>query len=180
MTTLTFYGGAGEIGGNKILLTDNEKDKETRVFLDFGMNFEKERKYYEPPYLQPRNEKHLLGLGILPPLKGLYKNDENEPSIDAVLLSHPHLDHYGYVKYLKDEISIICGETTKTIIVAKELSGLSASGYQIAKLGKSRDLEIFKEFFTFRTYHPSSPYGSGIAFNPIHVDHSVPGTYGFI
>lgn len=180
MTTLTFYGGAGEIGGNKILLTDKEKDNETRVFLDFGMNFEKERKYYEPPYLQPRNEKHLLGLGILPPLKGLYKNDENEPSIDAVLLSHPHLDHYGYIKYLKDEIPIICGETTKTIIVAKELSGLSASGYQIAKLGKSRDLEIFKEFFTFRTNRPPSPSGSGITFNPIHVDHSVPGAYGFI
>jgi len=173
MTTLTFYGGAGEIGGNKILLRDNK----TRVFLDFGMNFEKERKYYEPPYLQPRNENHLLGLGILPPLKGLYKNDENEPSIDAVLLSHPHLDHYGYIKYLKDEIPIICGETTKTIIVAKELSGLSASGYQIANLTKSRGLEIFKEFITFRT---SRPPPSPIAFNPIHVDHSVPGAYGFI
>lgn len=37
MTTLTFYGGVGEIGGNKILLTDDE----SRVFLDFGMNFEK-------------------------------------------------------------------------------------------------------------------------------------------
>lgn len=56
MITLTFYGGVGEIGGNKILLTDNE----SRVFLDFGMNYEKEREYYEPLYLQPRNEKHLL------------------------------------------------------------------------------------------------------------------------
>lgn len=173
MTTLTFYGGVGEIGGNKILLTDSK----TRVFLDFGMNFEKERRYYEPPYLQPRNEKHLLGLGILPPLKGLYKNDENEPSIDAVLLSHPHLDHYGYLKYLKDDIPIICGEATKTIIIAKELSGLSASGYQIANLTKSRGLEILKEFVTFRTNRPPS---SPILFNPVHVDHSVPGAYGLI
>ncbi|MFZ2071024.1 MAG: MBL fold metallo-hydrolase [Halobacteriota archaeon] len=173
MTTLTFYGGVGEIGGNKILLTDNEN----RVFLDFGMNFEKERKYYEPPYLQPRNEKHLLGLGILPPLKGLYKNDENEPSIDAVLLSHPHMDHYGYIKYIKDDIPVICGEATKTIILAKELSGLSTSGYQIANLTKSRGLEIFKEFITFRTNYPPS---SCIECNPIHVDHSVPGAYGLI
>ncbi|MCD6238366.1 MAG: MBL fold metallo-hydrolase [Thermotogae bacterium] len=124
MTTLTSYGSAGEIGGNKILLTD--KDKETRVFLDFGMNIEKERRYYEPPYLQPRNEKHLLGLGILPPLKGLYKNEENEPSIDAVLLSHPHLDHYGYVKYLKDEIPIICSETTK---INERISTVSNVGF---------------------------------------------------
>ena len=55
MTTLTFYGSVGEIGGNKILLTDNE----TCVSLDFGTNLGKERKYYKPPYLQLRNENHL-------------------------------------------------------------------------------------------------------------------------
>ena len=32
VTSLTFYGGVNEIGGNKILL----EDKDTRVFLDFG------------------------------------------------------------------------------------------------------------------------------------------------
>ena len=174
MTNLTFYGGVGEIGGDKILLADDDK----HVFLDFGMNFEKERKYYEPPYLQPRNEKQLLGLGILPPLKGLYKNDENKPDIDAILLSHPHLDHYGYLKYVKDDIPIICGESTKTIIIAKELSGISASGYQIANLTKSRGLEMFKEFITFRTNNP--PSDTPIEFNPIHVDHSIPGAYGLI
>lgn len=174
--TLTFYGAVGEIGGNKILLTDNE----SRVFLDFGMNFEKERRYYEPPYLQPRNEDHLLGLGILPALKGLYKNSaENDRAIDAILVSHPHLDHYGYLKYVRDDIPVICGETTKTIILAKELSGPDISGYKIANLTKSRGLEIFKEFVTFRTNRPPSPY-SPVSFNPIHVDHSVPGAYGLI
>jgi mRNA degradation ribonuclease J1/J2 len=34
-TTLTFYGGVNEIGGNKILLQDGD----TRVFFDFGMSF---------------------------------------------------------------------------------------------------------------------------------------------
>ncbi|GAF95596.1 unnamed protein product, partial [marine sediment metagenome] len=32
MTSLTFYGGVDEIGGNKILL----EDQDTRIFLDFG------------------------------------------------------------------------------------------------------------------------------------------------
>ena len=36
MTTLTFYGGAGEIGGNKILL----EDKDAKVYLDFGQSFD--------------------------------------------------------------------------------------------------------------------------------------------
>lgn len=36
MTSLTFYGGINEIGGNKILLDDNG----TRIFLDFGQFIE--------------------------------------------------------------------------------------------------------------------------------------------
>ncbi len=35
MTSLTFYGGVNEIGGNKILL----QDKDTKIFLDFGKGF---------------------------------------------------------------------------------------------------------------------------------------------
>jgi len=41
MTSLTFYGGVNKIGCNKILL----QDKDTNVFLDFGMSFGKRGKY---------------------------------------------------------------------------------------------------------------------------------------
>ena len=41
MTSLTFYGGVNEIGGNKILL----EDKDAKVFLDFGMSFGQANKY---------------------------------------------------------------------------------------------------------------------------------------
>ena len=37
MTSLSFYGGVDEVGGNKILL----EDKDTKTFLDFGMSFGK-------------------------------------------------------------------------------------------------------------------------------------------
>ncbi len=43
MTSLTFYGGVNEIGGNKILL----EDKDTRVFLDFGKGFSRRAKFFE-------------------------------------------------------------------------------------------------------------------------------------
>jgi ribonuclease J len=36
MASLTFYGGAGEIGGNKILLETGK----ARVYLDFGESFD--------------------------------------------------------------------------------------------------------------------------------------------
>ena len=49
MTSLTFYGGVNEIGGNKVLL----QDKDTKIFLDFGKSFNKYSKNYED-YLKPR------------------------------------------------------------------------------------------------------------------------------
>jgi len=42
MVTITFHGGVNEIGGNKILLEDND----TRIFLDFGLSFKKGIKFY--------------------------------------------------------------------------------------------------------------------------------------
>jgi mRNA degradation ribonuclease J1/J2 len=55
MTSITFYGGINEIGGNKFLL----EDQRSRVFLDFGKNFAREKLYFEDPYIMAREEKHL-------------------------------------------------------------------------------------------------------------------------
>jgi hypothetical protein len=70
-TSLTFYGGVNEIGGNKILLQDNG----TKIFLDFGMLFALKKQYYSLPFLSPRSEKSLQELGILPRLEGFYSFD---------------------------------------------------------------------------------------------------------
>jgi len=175
MANLIFFGGIGEIGGNKILL-ENEG---TQIFLDFGKNFERERKYYDAPYLEPREEDHLLNLGILPKIDGLYKKDKNQPAISGIVLSHPHVDHTDYIRYLKDEIPIFCGETTRDIIVSREFSGRPApKDYAVAKYTKTAGQEVFKEFKTFRTGDVVT-IGS-IKVDPVHVDHSIPGAYGLI
>ena len=175
MTSLTFYGGVGEVGGNKILLRDGS----TSIFLDFGKNFDRERQFYDEPYLSPREEKHLIYLGILPQMDGLYKKDEAEPPVDAIVISHPHADHWDYIRYVKDSVPIFCGETAKTMIIARELAGSGQRAeYKIASLTSSRGEEVFKDFRTFRSgdlLHIGS-----IKLEPIHVDHSVPGAYGFI
>ena len=73
MVELTFYGGVGEIGGNKILL----EDLDTRVLLDFGMSFKQSGKYFSE-FLQPRK---CNGLGdyfatdLLPDVPGIYRED---------------------------------------------------------------------------------------------------------
>ncbi len=68
LTSLTFYGGVNEIGGNKILL----EDKDTRVFLDFGKRFSRRAKFVEE-YINPRvanGIEDFLTMGLLPHIKG--------------------------------------------------------------------------------------------------------------
>src|SRR4030042_5242164 len=113
MTALTFYGGVGEIGGNKILL---ESDS-TRVLLDFGMSFTQAGKYFDE-FLQPRGLNGLgdyLMTGLIPPIKGLYRRDlpsrdydlnSKQPSIDAILLSHGHVDHSAFISMLDRDVAV--------------------------------------------------------------------------
>lgn len=73
-TTLTLYGGVGEIGGNKILLEDGDR----RIFLDFGRPFGRYSHYFDGIFIKERSPRGLLDpmmLGLLPPLEGLYRRD---------------------------------------------------------------------------------------------------------
>ena len=105
MVNITFYGGVKEIGGNKILIEDNE----TKIFLDFGMSFGKRALYFEE-YLTPRSANGFgdyLEMGLIPDIKGVYRTDlleisgkkEEEPEIQAVILSHAHADHANYISF---------------------------------------------------------------------------------
>ncbi|MBS7608107.1 MBL fold metallo-hydrolase [Candidatus Bathyarchaeota archaeon] len=161
---LTFYGGVDEIGGNKILL----KDGDTAVFLDFGMSFALRKQFFSPPLLSPKSEKSLQELGILPKLEGVYRFDEKPPAVDAIFISHGHMDHSAYLSFVKREIPVYCGETTKIILQA---------------FGEIRraDLEFNVEGINFQTFRTGNIVKvGGLEIEPVHVDHSVPGAYGFI
>ena len=165
-TLLSFFGGVGEIGGNKILL----HDKDVNVFLDFGKNFEKENQFYENPYITPREEKHLLELNMLPKVAGLYRCDETNCDLDAIFITHPHTDHYYDIRFIKDCYPIYCGEATCNIMKAMENSGhLYSVDYNISK-------KNFKTYMTGDIIKNFDP----IIVTPVHVEHSVPGSYGLI
>ncbi|MFW6142045.1 MAG: MBL fold metallo-hydrolase [Candidatus Saliniplasma sp.] len=83
MLSITVHGGAGEIGGNKILVESDD----TRVMLDFGtrMGFESD---YFAEFVKPRSNTGLrdrLILGSLPFIPGIYREDMIRPSgIDEI------------------------------------------------------------------------------------------------
>ena len=132
--TITVYGGAGEIGGNKILL----EDRDTRLLLDFGISLGFRGRYYEE-FLNPRAPLGLLDplvMGLLPPLRGLYREDlvagpevwkrmrthphyREVPEVDGVLLTHAHVDHSGAIAFLKETIPVYA--TRMTAFVAKAM-----------------------------------------------------------
>lgn len=145
MVRLTFYGGINEIGGNKILLEDDGQ----ALLLDFGFPYQGHKLFYEE-YLKPRSGAGLLDplmMGLLPPLEGLYRDDlvtpdlwqhfRDTPSyreldqVDGVLLSHAHLDHSGYISFLKNNIPIYTTVATAFIAKAMQDSGKSDFDQQV-------------------------------------------------
>jgi ribonuclease J len=153
-----------EIGGNKILL----KDRDTRILFDFGMSFGMKKRFYSPPFLSPKSEKSLQEFGILPKLDGVYRFDERKADVDAIFLSHGHLDHCAYLSFTKREIPVYCGETTETILQS------------LANVRRA-DLEFDVRGLNFHTFRTGECIHCGsVEIDPVHVDHSIPGAYGFV
>jgi len=190
VTNLTFFGGVGEIGGNKILL----EDKDTRIFLDFGKSFSRRAKYFEE-YINPRTSNGIvdfLTMGLVPDIHGVYRDDllvmagrkPEKPEIDGVVLSHAHADHADYISFLHEDIPIHMGSTCHLILKAladrgqrnieKEILDYRLRPYQDYK----KEAPIKRKVNEFRT-GDKFKIGS-LEIEPIHVDHSVPGAYGFI
>jgi len=170
-TVLSFYGGVNEIGGNKILL----EDRGIRIFLDFGQSFTAGEDYFVS-WLGPRATNGLgdyFEFNLLPKIRGLYARQPLEPTdlpytdpeIDAVFLSHAHLDHMAHVAFIDEKIPVYCGAGTKIFIEAME---------------KTSSFQQFGEH-KFRTFRTGEKTKIGhLVVEPIHVDHSIPAAYGFI
>ena len=194
---ISFFGGVNEIGGNKILL----EDKGTKIFLDFGKSYEEARKFFEE-FVQPRavhGIKDYLALDLIPKIEGIYRKDlieilkrENfnffdyrEPLVDAVLLSHAHLDHAGYISFLDENIPIFCSNETKKILEVLQIIKPSNLENEIVEISFPRTERDYKKreklkrnFQTFNFYQPFKIKDLEIL--PIPVDHSILGATMFL
>jgi len=172
MTSITVYGGANEIGGNKILL----EDRDTRIFLDFGEPFGLTDKYFVE-FLRPRDRfglRDYFHFDMIPRIKGLYKKDAlahtdlkyTSPEFDAIFISHMHFDHVWHTRFADLGIPVHLSEAADRIRDSWETTGGKAVNFGD------------REYKKFRT--GSKIKVGGIEVEPIHVDHSVPGAYGFL
>ncbi len=170
-TTLTFYGGVNEIGGNKILLQDHD----TKIFFDFGMSFTFGSEFFTG-WLQPRGIKGLgdyFEFNLLPRISGIFSKEMLaytnlpyvEPEVDCVFLTHAHFDHIAHIKFIDPKIPICVGTGTKLLMESIEETG------NLADYGEHTCNK-------FRTGHKIKI--DNLTVEPIAVDHSIPAAYGFI
>ena len=137
---ITVFDGACTIGGNKIYVEENEKG----LFLDFGMSFAKYSQFYEE-YVSERSARgiyDLWHLGLIPKINN-YREDLipsdliNEVSrcqklpVDAVLLSHAHLDHAGNIALLEESVAIVGSPVTMAILKAINDTGSKGFGTEL-------------------------------------------------
>ena len=135
-----------------------------------------------------------LTLGILPDIVGIYRDDlldlagrkkKEDRFVDGIVLSHAHSDHADYVSFLREDIPIWMGATTKDIIESIEDERQPSIEFEITKFKKryagekKNDALMTRKINTFTTSSKEFSIDS-IRIEPVHVDHSVPGCYGFI
>jgi len=91
---------------------------------------------------------------ILPDIKGLYNTEEI--SIDAILISHSHMDHYGLLSYVHNDIPVYMSQGAQELI---EVSSIFTPN----KIGKINS----------RIINPKKTFNIGdIKITPYLVDHS--------
>lgn len=112
---IIIHRGTKEIGGTCVELIA----RNSRIVVDLGIPLVsgKEGQPFDSKALEGKTAKQLLNLGILPAVAGLYAVDK--PGVDAVFISHSHLDHYGLLRYVHPDIPIYLSAG------AKELIGIS-------------------------------------------------------
>ena len=197
-TSITFHGGVQDIGGNKFLV----KDKDTTLLMDFGMSFTAEGNFFSE-FMKARGSNELadmFALGILPKIKGMYRRDyakhvgfggKEDTEIDGLLLTHAHVDHCAYIKYLREDIPIHCSEASKLIMQNFDDTGIGEQYLTLKekfklKEGKKGGLTRAKGDEvaiprTIKLFESGKEFSiDSIRVKPMPVDHSLPGVHAFI
>ena len=110
---LTIHRGTNEIGGSCVEITSQD----SRIVIDIGMPLVKEGggkfDFKEYKHLSGRE---LVQARVLPDIKGFYDWDSSNKPIDGLLISHAHMDHYGFLPYINQNVHCYLGGGPKRLI----------------------------------------------------------------
>jgi len=151
--------GTKEIGGSCVEIWTEDK----RILLDFGMPLvEANGDKFNFNRYKDLKSSQLVEKGILPDIEGLYDNSKD--IIDAIIISHPHQDHYGLANFINDNVQYYLGEATHKII---ELNNIFTPQ------------EIYLKNINYFETEKSFEIGD-ISITPYLVDHSAFDSYSFL
>ena len=156
---LKIHRGTQEIGGSCIeVWTDT-----TQIVLDFGMPLvEKDGVEFDFRKYENLSDSELIQKGILPDIDGLYENFEK--CIDGLIITHPHLDHYGLISFLSPKVKVYLGEAAYKII---ELTNIFTPSQN--------------EINNHQHYEKEKPFTIGdIKITPYWMDHSAFDAYALL
>ena len=108
---ITIHRGTHEIGGTCVELCAHD----TRIILDVGMPLvERDATQFNVRKYKGLSAQQRLDAGVLPPVEGLYTCQT--PSVDALLVSHAHQDHHGFLNHVHPEVPVYLGEGTQRLL----------------------------------------------------------------
>ena len=158
---LTIHRGTHEIGGSCIELFSDSTGP--RLILDLGMPLvQSDGTQFEWSEHKEKNIQQLIDSGILPSIEGLYKPSKSP--VSAVLLSHAHQDHYGFLQFVQPDIPIYMSPGTKSLA---EVSNLFIEA--------NINVDNIKTFRMWRPFKISS-----FTITPYLMDHSAPDAAAFL
>ena len=194
MTSITLHGGVNEIGGNKILL----EDRGSRIFLDLGLSYNQKGKYFEE-YLRPRASaglNDLIRTGLLPnPMHpdfcGVYRSDylkmlgmgTSDPCpVQAVFLTHIHMDHSSYIAFLNEDVPIYASLQSAAMAEALSICNVhdfESEIFEYKRRPSSRSDDVVRRKWV--VVEPNKKVVvDGIVVEGMPVDHSVPGAMSYL
>jgi ribonuclease J len=108
---ITLHTGTHTIGGSCIEIST----KKTRIIIDLGVPLtDKTGNRINTRELSQRSTKDLMAEGFLPKLPELFYDKSS--GIDAIFITHSHLDHYGFMPRINPNIPVYMSRGCKDLI----------------------------------------------------------------